>query len=164
MKPLKIACTMASMAYFTTGRSIVLVDETDFTDVAAVVLTDLDTNWVDAACETKFGIPLFIILRNKKEIEEEIAAKALMIFDCDHLDKKEISEEIEAHANEYQDKVLPPFFKTLCNYMEVHNLQFNCPGHQGGQYFMKHPSGRYLYEFYGENIFRTDICNADVAL
>jgi ornithine decarboxylase len=45
MKPLKIACIMAPMAYFSTG-SITLLDETDFTDVAAVVLTDLDTKRV----------------------------------------------------------------------------------------------------------------------
>ena len=164
MKPLKIACTMASMAYFSTGRSIVLVDETDFTDVAAVVLTDLDTKWMDVVYDNKFGIPVFIILRNRKDIDPEIAQKAKLVFDCDHLDKQEISEDIEEFANIYQDKVLPPFFKTLCNYMEIHNTQFDCPGHQGGQYFMKHPAGRYLFEFYGENIFRTDICNADVAL
>jgi Arginine/lysine/ornithine decarboxylases len=164
MKPLKIACTMASLAYFTTGRSIVLVNETDFTDVAGVVLTDLDTKWIDTVCDTKFGIPLFIILRDRKDLEHEITRKADRVFDCDHLNKKEISEEIEAYAIEYQEKVLPPFFKTLCEYMEIHNTQFDCPGHQGGQYFMKHPSGRYLYEFYGENVFRTDICNADVAL
>ncbi|MBF1226976.1 MAG: ornithine decarboxylase, partial [Haemophilus parainfluenzae] len=38
------------------------------------------------------------------------------------------------------------------------------PGHQGGQYYRKHPAGRFLYDFYGENIFRSDICNADVKL
>ena len=164
MKPLKIACTMASMAYFSTGRSIVLVDETDFTDVAAVVLTDLDTKWIDAVHETRFGIPVFIILRNRKDIDPEISGKVNMVFDCDHLNKNLISEDIEEFANEYQDLLLPPFFKTLCNYMQIHNLQFDCPGHQGGQYFMKHPAGRSFYEFYGENVFLTDICNADVAL
>ena len=29
---------------------------------------------------------------------------------------------------------------------------------------VKHPAGRFLYDFYGENIFRSDICNADVKL
>ena len=33
-----------------------------------------------------------------------------------------------------------------------------------GQYYRKHPAGRFLYDFYGENIFRSDICNADVKL
>ena len=164
MKPLKIACTMASLAYFTTGRSIVLVDETDFTDVAAVVLTDMDLKWVDSVTETRFGIPLFLLMRSSRVLDDEIEDKISCTFDCSRASKKEISQEIEVFAGEYQDKVLPPFFKTLCNYVEVHNTQFDCPGHQGGQYFMKHPSGRYLYEFYGENVFKTDICNADVAL
>ncbi|MBS6727317.1 MAG: ornithine decarboxylase, partial [Haemophilus parainfluenzae] len=44
------------------------------------------------------------------------------------------------------------------------NIAFDCPGHQGGQYYRKHPAGRFLYDFYGENIFRSDICNADVKL
>ena len=59
---------------------------------------------------------------------------------------------------------VPPFFETLSNYIDLKNQQFNCPGHQSGQYFRKHPAGRYLYDFYGEMIFRSDICNADVAL
>ena len=28
---------------------------------------------------------------------------------------------------------------------------FDCPGHQGGQFFMRHPAGRRLVEFFGEN-------------
>lgn len=164
MKPLKVACTMTSMAYLTTGRGIVLIDETDFTDVAAVVLTDLDTKWIDKVSETKFGIPIFVVMRNGKNLDETFSEENHWVLDGKHSDIKTNSHEIEIAADEYQDKVLPPFFKTLANYMEMHNVQFNCPGHQGGQYFKKHPSGRYLYEFYGENIFRTDICNADVAL
>jgi len=48
--------------------------------------------------------------------------------------------------------------------VEMGNIAFDCPGHQGGQYYRKHPAGRFLYDFYGENIFRSDICNADVKL
>ena len=60
--------------------------------------------------------------------------------------------------------MLPPFFKMLSEYVEMGNIAFDCPGHQGGQYYRKHPAGRFLYDFYGENIFRSDICNADVKL
>lgn len=52
----------------------------------------------------------------------------------------------------------------LSEYVEMGNIAFDCPGHQGGQYYRKHPAGRFLYDFYGENIFRSDICNADVKL
>lgn len=49
-------------------------------------------------------------------------------------------------------------------YVERGNTQFDCPGHQGGAYFRKHPAGRIFYNFYGENTFRADLCNADVAM
>ena len=51
MKPLKIAYTAASKDYFSTYRDLVSASDTDFTDIAAVVLTDAETeiiNIVDA--------------------------------------------------------------------------------------------------------------------
>jgi ornithine decarboxylase len=155
---------MTSKVYMSSGRETVLIGETDFTDVAVVVLSDLDTKWIDKAYDTKFGVPIFVVMRDGKKLDEKLAKKVNFILDGDLDNIVKNSQEIEFAAAEYQDKVLPPFFKTLANYMEMHNIQFNCPGHQGGNYFKKHPSGRYMYEFYGENIFRTDICNADVAL
>ena len=35
--------------------------------------------------------------------------------------------------------------------------------HQGGQYFVKHPAGRAMYEFFGKT-YLNQICNADVDL
>ncbi|MFT9640192.1 ornithine decarboxylase, partial [Alcaligenes phenolicus] len=40
----------------------------------------------------------------------------------------------------------------------------DCPGHQGGQFFSNHPLGRMFFDFFGETIFRADLCNADVRL
>ena len=152
------------MAYFMTGRDCVLTEETDYTDIAAVVLTDLDTKWIDDVTKTKFDIPIIIVARKDKKVEPRIAGKVSLVLngDVEYLEKN--STEIEKAAIAYQQKVLPPFFRSLANYMDMHNVKFNCPGHQGGQYFRKHPAGRYMYDFYGENIFLTDICNADVAL
>ncbi len=164
MKPLKIACTMATMTYFTTGRNISLLDETDFTDVAAVVMTDLETEWIDIVNKTEFGIPIFVIMRDGRLLEPALKAKVYRALTGTNAKIKTNSHAIEVSARNYQDRVLPPFFQALTNYMEMHNFQFDCPGHQGGQYFKKHPAGRYMYEFFGENIFRSDICNADVAL
>lgn len=48
--------------------------------------------------------------------------------------------------------------------MENGYSQFDCPGHQGGAFFRKHPAGRAFYDFFGENTFRADLCNADVAM
>ncbi|SPZ77084.1 Ornithine decarboxylase isozyme [Shigella boydii] len=32
------------------------------------------------------------------------------------------------------------------------------------RFFKKHPAGRHFYDFFGENVFRADMCNADVKL
>ncbi len=44
------------------------------------------------------------------------------------------------------------------------NQSWACPGHQGGQMFMRHPAGRLFFEQMGEAVFRDDICNAMVSL
>lgn len=164
MKKLKIAYTAETREYFSTNRSLVLAEETDFTDVAAVVLTDSDVKLINDVYETKFGIPVFVVLKNVDKLDNELSKKVYRVIDGSTFDSKLYSRVIETAANQYEEKVLPPFFKALSNYVERGNIQFDCPGHQGGQYFRKHPAGRLLYDFYGENIFRSDICNADVAL
>ncbi|HGV3485795.1 TPA: ornithine decarboxylase, partial [Raoultella planticola] len=49
-------------------------------------------------------------------------------------------------------------------YVEMDNSTFACPGHQHGAFFKKHPAGRQFFDFFGENVFRADMCNADVKL
>lgn len=44
---------------------------------------------------------------------------------------------------------------------EIYNLIV--PGIKEGN-ILKHPAGKVLYDFFGENIFKSDICNADVDL
>lgn len=164
MKKLKIAYTTESKDYFSTARELILAENTDFTDIAAVVLTDSDVKVINEAHNTKFGVPIFVVLKNVDKLDAELAQKAYRVIDGNTFDSNLYSRVIENAATQYEEKILPPFFKALSNYVERGNIQFDCPGHQGGQYFRKHPSGRFLYDFYGENIFRSDICNADVAL
>ena len=61
MKPLKVAYTTESKEYFLTYRSLVLAEDTDFTDVAAVVLTDSSTQLINDIYETGFGVPIFVV-------------------------------------------------------------------------------------------------------
>ena len=44
------------------------------------------------------------------------------------------------------------------------NIAFDCPGHQGGQFYRKSPPGQLFFKYFGESIFRNDLCNADVDL
>ncbi|MDW2178310.1 ornithine decarboxylase, partial [Vibrio sp. 1637] len=72
--------------------------------------------------------------------------------------------QINEAVTKYECRLLPPFFKQLTHYVEMGNSAFDCPGHQGGQFFKKHPAGKQFYDFFGENLFRSDLCNADVDL
>lgn len=64
----------------------------------------------------------------------------------------------------YGKTLLPPFFGGLVAYDGEANIAFDCPGHQGGQFFRKSPPGQLFFKHFGESIFRNDLCNADVDL
>jgi len=65
---------------------------------------------------------------------------------------------------EYGMALLPPFFGGLMAYDAEANIAFDCPGHQGGQFYRKSPAGQLFFKHFGESIFRNDLCNADVKL
>ncbi len=165
MLSLKIAYSPSIQPYFHTKRELVLVKNTDFTDVGAIVLsTDDIEQYIDCIQNTEFNIPVFAVIEADKILDPKFFDKVYHIQDLNNYDINLYSRQIETAAHLYEEKMLPPFFKMLSEYVEMGNSAFDCPGHQGGQYFRKHPAGRFLYDFYGENIFRSDICNADVKL
>ena len=163
MKSLKIACTERTRNYFFTDRETVEVGTTDYTDVAAAVVNESDIESINDIYDTRFGISIFV-LAETDEINDEIKNKVHKIIHINELNEEEFSKELNKAADKYEEEMLPPFFDVLSEYSRRGNLQFACPGHQGGQYFVKHPAGRAMYEFFGENIFKSDICNADVDL
>ena len=165
MPNLKIAYSPKVEQYFSTNRELVEIDKTDFTDVAAIVLTSGDVGeYLERIQATNFGIPVFVVQTEEEQVDPKFYDAIYHIQDLNGYDIKLYSRQIETAARLYEEKMLPPFFKMLSEYVEMGNIAFDCPGHQGGQYYRKHPAGRFLYDFYGENIFRSDICNADVKL
>ena len=165
MPNLKIAYSPKVEQYFSTNRELVEINKTDFTDVAAIVLTAGDVGeYLERIQATNFGIPVFVVQTEEEQVDPKFYDAIYHIQDLNGYDIKLYSRQIETAAKFYEDKMLPPFFKMLSEYVEMGNIAFDCPGHQGGQYYRKHPAGRFLYDFYGENIFRSDICNADVKL
>ncbi|HHF6660269.1 TPA: ornithine decarboxylase SpeF [Haemophilus influenzae] len=165
MPNLKIAYSPKVEQYFSTNRELVEITKTDFTDVAAIMLTSGDVGeYLERIQATNFGIPVFVVQTEEEQVDPKLYDAIYHIQDLNGYDIKLYSRQIETAARLYEEKMLPPFFKMLSEYVEMGNIAFDCPGHQGGQYYRKHPAGRFLYDFYGENIFRSDICNADVKL
>jgi arginine decarboxylase len=57
----------------------------------------------------------------------------------------------------YTDNLLPPFFSSLVTFDESYEYSWHTPGHAGGTAFRKSQVGKAFYDFYGENLFRTDL-------
>ncbi|MGY6162342.1 ornithine decarboxylase [Paraburkholderia strydomiana] len=72
--------------------------------------------------------------------------------------------QVTASLVRYGMSLLPPFFGGLMAYDAQANIAFDCPGHQGGQFYRKSPAGQLFFKHFGESIFRNDLCNADVHL
>ena len=147
-------------------RFAVTLDETDFSDVAAIVITDADHEEVlSNPLIEALRIPVFLVKKDENStIKPEFVGKITRVIDANEVNYELYVKQIEAAANKYEEDMLPPFFRALADYVEDGNSQFDCPGHQGGQFFARHPAGRAFYNFYGENLFRSDLCNADVKL
>ena len=158
MKTMKIAVSRELLSTVSTHREKVTLDSTDFTDVAAVVITTAESRSGILALlkRTGFHLPVFIFSQEPTDVPDGatavISGKAQEFL------------ELESAASRYEENLLPPFFDTLSQYVEMGNSTFACPGHQHGAFFKKHPAGRQFYDFFGENVFRADMCNADVKL
>jgi ornithine decarboxylase len=74
------------------------------------------------------------------------------------------AKQVIASLVKYGMSLLPPFFGGLVAYDAAANIAFDCPGHQGGQFYRKSPAGQLFFKHFGESVFRNDLCNADVDL
>ncbi|MDU5695714.1 MAG: ornithine decarboxylase [Haemophilus parainfluenzae] len=117
MPNLKIAYSPKVEQYFSTNRELVEIAKTDFTDVAAIVLSSGDVGeYLGRIQATKFGVPVFVVQTEEQQVD-------------------------------------PKFYDSIYHIQDLNGYDIKL-----------HPAGRFLYDFYGENIFRSDICNADVKL
>ncbi|WP_413737069.1 ornithine decarboxylase [Sodalis sp. RH21] len=164
MKLLKIAASAALAGRIATAREIVLMDNTDFTDVAALVVSvdDARSGLLRILRNTGLEIPVFVAIERPEQAFDVTLPPHTGLLALNGPESQMAT--LEAAAGAYQESLLPPFFDTLTKYVAMGNSTFACPGHQGGQFFRKHPAGRQFYEFFGENMFRADMCNADVKL
>ncbi|SUP44455.1 ornithine decarboxylase [Veillonella criceti] len=176
MSILKVAISEQAEAVIgmITKRPVIRPTATDFTDVGAVLIGDCEIDTLATTPVKAFDIPVFVVRTGTgmegltpeqvAKAEDTVLRDAYGILDSEPSEREFYARRVETAVQNYEQRSLPPFFSTLRRYVETGNSQFNCPGHQGGQFFRKHPAGRAFYDFYGENIFRSDLCNADVQL
>ncbi len=111
--------------------------------------------------------PVFIVVSDRGDIAavqslliEEIAGFILADEDTPDF----IARFVTRHFEDYLESLKTPFFGFLADYTDRGVEVWDCPGHNGGMYFRKSPLGRAFFDYFGENLFRADICNANVEL
>ena len=64
---------------------------------------------------------------------------------------------IAASCRRYRKTILPPMFKSLVEFSEDYEYSWHTPGHTAGAAFLKNSTGRLFYDFFGEQLFRSDL-------
>ena len=166
VKHLKIAFTDSVKPWIRSieDRTCIPINETDFTNIGAVVVSASEMDVLDNEQICSFGIPVIVMVVDPSHTISFDMERIGAVIDVTSTSINDYKGTIEQIVASYEALILPPFFKALSDYVGDNNAQFDCPGHQGGQFFGKHPTGRAFYDFFGEHIFRADLCNADVKL
>ncbi|MBW0295844.1 ornithine decarboxylase SpeF [Shewanella xiamenensis] len=166
MKSLKVAASLSVRSCFDIDREVVNVLTTDFCDVGAAVVSvdDVKNGIVEKIKNTGLKLPIFVSVCCEETFPDDICSSITGVFELCGNNTDFYGKQVETAVQKYEQALLPPFFGTLKKYVEMGNSTFACPGHQGGQFFRKHPVGRQFFDFFGETIFRSDMCNADVKL
>lgn len=68
-----------------------------------------------------------------------------------------IAGRIVAAIKRYQDQLLPPMFRALVDFSQLHEYSWHTPGHTGGTGFLKSPVGQAFFSYFGENLLRSDL-------
>ena len=166
VKHLKIAFTDSVKPWISSieDRTCIPINETDFTNIGAVVVSASEMDVLDNEQIRSFGIPVIVMVVDPSHTISFDMERIGAVIDVTSTSINNYKGTIEQIVSSYEALILPPFFKALSDYVGDNNAQFDCPGHQGGQFFAKHPTGRAFYDFFGDHIFRADLCNADVKL
>lgn len=64
---------------------------------------------------------------------------------------------VSAACRRYREDILPPMFGNLVRFSQDYEYSWHTPGHTAGTAFLKSPVGRLFYDFFGEQLFRSDL-------
>ncbi len=167
MKKLAIAVSDGvSFRNYPKDRKVVRLADAELTETGVVLMTveDAENGELERIAATGFGIPVFIWTERGRYVPDELIGRVMGVVNNDPADEDFFIRQLLDAASGYEEKLLTPFFRRLRHYVQQGMEQFDCPGHQGGAFFRRHPAGREFVNFFGETIFRADLCNADVAM
>ncbi|MCX6675874.1 MAG: hypothetical protein NTW84_05605, partial [Methanothrix sp.] len=161
-------------------RDVVVVDSSSSDDGSSIILSDpsiqcilLDWSLDDddptthAKAKTLLSlirsrnvhVPIFLMVErgHADSITSEVMRIAdeiiWMLEDTTHF----IAGRVIAAMRRYRDQIAPPFNRALMEFAQVYEYSWHTPGHTGGTAFLKSPVGQAFFEYFGENLLRSDL-------
>jgi arginine decarboxylase len=64
---------------------------------------------------------------------------------------------VAAAMRRYLEVMLPPLAAALMKFSQEYEYSWHTPGHTGGTAFLKAPVGRIFFDYFGENLLRSDL-------
>jgi arginine decarboxylase len=64
---------------------------------------------------------------------------------------------VVAAIQRYLEVLLPPLASAIMKFNQENEYSWHTPGHTGGTAFLKSPVGRIFYDYFGENLLRSDL-------
>jgi arginine decarboxylase len=64
---------------------------------------------------------------------------------------------VAAAVRRYVEVMLPPLAAALMRFTQEYEYSWHTPGHTGGTAFLKSPVGRIFFDYFGENMLRSDL-------
>ena len=64
---------------------------------------------------------------------------------------------VAAAIRRYVEIMLPPLAAALMKFSQEYEYSWHTPGHTGGTAFLKSPVGRVFFDYFGENMLRSDL-------
>lgn len=161
-----------SIADELTQQETQVIRATAAADGKAVIFSNasLDAVMVDWDLEDAADVISTLRFRNKKIpiflMQDRSSATTIPITVMEEIDEivwmledtaPFIAGRVLAAVNRYLAAINPPMFRDLIKFNTVHEYSWHTPGHTGGIAFLKTAVGRSFYEYFGENLFRSDL-------
>jgi hypothetical protein len=68
-----------------------------------------------------------------------------------------IAGRVEAAIRRYRENLIPTMFSSMLKQANVREYAFGTPGHLGGTAFLKTPVSKIFFDYFGENLLRSDL-------
>jgi len=159
-------------------RAISVLTSESLSDAKSILSSDpaiqcVLLSWeMDSSADHRECIDLLTTLRERNTrvpvflISDRSTASSVPLIVMQHADdfiwlpedtSRFLSGRIMAAIERYRQAVLPPMFGALLRFARSYEYSWHTPGHAGGTAFLKSTAGRAFYEFFGENLLRSDL-------